>query len=222
MALIASGRERPFTAEELLVAATDHDGRTRMANHVFVRVSGYELGELIGGGPDVLRHPGMPRAVGRVGGEGVRAGRGVPAYVRQLAKDGAQYWLLALHVPIAGGVLTLAVKPAAETLATARDAYADVRDVEVVVEDRDPRRRELGIAAGVERLSERLGDVEAFMRAAFVEEVRARRPGVGAPGAVADAASALLAGLDRANDRLAGHDTLSESLLRKSGFLAEL
>ena len=37
MALIASGRERPFTPEELLLSGTGPDGRLRAANDVFVR-----------------------------------------------------------------------------------------------------------------------------------------------------------------------------------------
>src|SRR4051812_9137009 len=190
MALIASGRERPFTAEEILVSGTDRDERIRLANAAFVRVSGYAAEELAGAS---LRHPGMPRAVARVV---AAADRPVAAYVRRLAQDGAQYWAMALSVPLAGGRLWLAVKPTAPTFATARDTYADVRDVEVSVEDRDPRRRELGIEAGVARLRERFGDFEAWMRAAFVAEAGGREPARAGAGARAEAALALLAGLD--------------------------
>src|SRR4051812_11073149 len=186
MALIASGRERPFTAEEILVSGTDRDERIRLANAAFVRVSGYAAEELPGAS---LRHPGMPRAVVRVV---AGADRPVPAYVRQLAQDGAQYWAMALSVPVAEGRLWLAVRPNAPMFASARDAYADVRDAEVVVEDRDPRRRELGIEAGVERVSERFGDFEAWMRDAFVAEVEARELDLRGSGAVAEAALAVL------------------------------
>jgi aerotaxis receptor len=214
MALIASGRERPFTADELLICGTDRDGRIRTANEVFVRVSGYSLEELAGADGDLLRHPGMPRAVGRA--------RSAVAYTRQLAKDGAQFWLMSLSVPLPDGTLILAFKPSAESFAAARDAYADVRDAEVVVEDRDPRRRELGIAAGLERLSSRFGDFGAAMRAAFVAEVAARPSTRSGAGPVAEAALALLDGLDRADEQLTRHDTLSASLQRKSRFLVEL
>src|SRR5690349_1240781 len=183
MALIASGRERPFTADELLVSGTDRDGRIRAANEVFVRVSGYGLDELAAG--DVLRHPGMPRAVARAGS--------AAAYTRHLAKDGAQFWLMALSVPVRDGTLILAFKPSAESFAAARDAYADVRDAEVLVEDRSPRRRELGIAAGLERLAARFGDFGAAMRAAFVAEVAAR------PSTRAES-DELLGALDRADE----------------------
>jgi aerotaxis receptor len=209
MALIASGRERPFTAEELLICCTDREGRIRAANEVFVRVSGYSPEELAD--PDVLRHPGMPRAV-------ARAGSGV-AYTRHLAKDGAQFWLMALTAPVTDGTFILAFKPSAPAFADARDAYADVRDAEVLVEDRDPRRRELGIAAGLERLGERFGDFGAAMRAAFVAELAAR-PSTRA--GADEAALALLDGLDHAGALLARHDALSASLQRKSAFLIEL
>ena len=214
MALIASGRERPFTAEELLVSSTDRDGRIRAANDVFVRVSGHPLDALVGGEPDLLRHPGMPRAVARSGAPA--------AYTRHLAEDGAQYWLMTLSVPVPGGTLSLAFKPASESLAIARDLYADVRDVEVAVEDRDPRRRELGIAAGLERLSLRFGDYEAAMRTAFVAELAGRPAMRSGTGALAAAALELLEGLDRVDGRLTRHDALSASLQRKSGFVLEL
>jgi aerotaxis receptor len=210
MALIASGREPPFTADELLVSGTDRDGRIRSANDVFVRVSGYPLEELAGAEGDVLRHPGMPRAVARAGS--------AVAYTRQLTKDGAQFWLMALTAPVGDGALVVAFKPSAETFAAARDAYADVRDAEVVVEDRDPRRRELGIAAGLQRLTERFGDFEAAMRAAFVAEMAARPSTRAGSGAAAEA----LARLDHADALLSRHDALSASLQRKSGFLIEL
>ena len=214
MALIASGRERPLTADELLVSSTDVDGRIRAANEVFVRVSGHALEELVGGSDDLLRHPGMPRAIGRAGG-------GV-AYTRQLAKDGAQYWLMALSVPTADGTLRLAFKPSAPSFAVAREAYAEVRDAEVLVEDRDPRRRELGIAAGLDRLTERFGDFPAAMRLAFVAEVATRPPrAASGTGAVATA-RAILDGLDRLDDQLTRHDALSVSLQRTSGFVIEL
>lgn len=240
MSIVASSEERPFGIDELFVSTTDRKGHIRMTNHVFVRVSGYERDELIGRAHNVIRHPDMPRSVFRIFWDFLETGRPVAAYVKNLAKDGAHYWVMAIAIPVPDGYLSVRLKPTSPLFDLVREVYADVRERELAAEAGDPRLRKESIEVGHVRVMERLAaagyeDYESFMRAAFAAEVAARdaalagrghtldlasaEPGLRAVGEASLGALSLLEGL---GVRLAGHGTLSESLKRKSGFVQEL
>jgi len=233
--------ERSFGIDELFVSTTDHKGHIRLTNHVFVRVSGYAREELIGRAHNVIRHADMPRAVFRVFWQFLEAGRPVAAYVKNRAKDGAHYWVMAIAIPVEGGYLSVRLKPSSPLFEVARELYADVLAVEQSVEGGDVRRRKASIEAGEARLAEGLAALghdsyESFMRAAFAAEVAARDAALAGrdvarrevsdadPGlrAVADTAERTLALMEDLRSRLAGHGELSETLRRKSGFVQEL
>lgn len=91
--------ERTFGAEEIIVSKTDPQGRITYANDVFVRVSGFELDELLGQPHSVIRHPDMPRAVFQRLWDTIREGDEIFAYVKNLATDGSYYWVLAHVTP---------------------------------------------------------------------------------------------------------------------------
>lgn len=55
--------EQFFDDDELIVTKTDAGGRITYANHVFTRISGYSLEELVGQPHNVVRHPQMPRGI---------------------------------------------------------------------------------------------------------------------------------------------------------------
>ena len=235
-----SAGERPFSIDELFVSTTDRKGHIRMTNHVFVRVSGYEREELIGRAHNVIRHPDMPRSVFRLFWDFLEAGRPVAAYVKNLAKDGAHYWVMAIAIPVPEGYLSVRLKPTSPLFAVAGEIYEDVRQAEIEAEGGDPRRRKDSIDVGHARLMERLtaagyDNYEAFMRASFAAEVTARDAALAERGQLLDLSGAgpglrdigeaslraldLLDGLGR---RLAGHGALSEALKQKSGFVQEL
>src|SRR4051794_38069039 len=96
-------RARPFAIDELFFSTTDAKGVIRSGNGVFARVSGFELEELVGQAHNVVRHPDMPRAVFRTFWDALGAGRGVAAYVKNIASDGAYYWVMAFAVPALDG-----------------------------------------------------------------------------------------------------------------------
>lgn len=108
MSTATTGVERTFGEEEIIVSKTDRSGRITYANDVFLRVSGYTEAEILGAPHSVIRHPDMPRAVFALLWERVLAGHEVFAYVVNLAKDGAHYWVLAHVTPTfdAGGGVT--------------------------------------------------------------------------------------------------------------------
>lgn len=97
-----TGEVRAFGADELIVSKTDLQGRITYVNGIFRTVSRYEEHELIGQPHNVIRHPDTPRVIFRLLWEELRAGREMFAYINNLAKDGASYWVLAHVTPSLG------------------------------------------------------------------------------------------------------------------------
>jgi PAS domain S-box-containing protein len=97
-----TGVERTFAADELIVSKTDARGVITYANDVFLRVSGYELPDVIGRPHNLIRHPDMPRAVFALLWETLAERRELFAYIDNLAADGAHYWVLAHVTPSFG------------------------------------------------------------------------------------------------------------------------
>ncbi len=98
-AITPTGVERSFGDDEIIVSKTDTKGILYYANDVFVRVSGYTEQELIGQPHSIIRHPDMPRAVFKLLWDTIVSGHEIFAYVNNLAKDGAHYWVFAHVTP---------------------------------------------------------------------------------------------------------------------------
>lgn len=94
-----TGVERTFRDDEIIVSKTDTKGVITYANDVFLRVSGYDEGDVIGKPHNLIRHPDMPRAVFRLLWDTLQEGRELFAYVVNLATDGAHYWVIAHVTP---------------------------------------------------------------------------------------------------------------------------
>ncbi|EMI57425.1 pas sensor protein [Rhodopirellula sallentina SM41] len=119
-------RERDFGVEELFFSTTDRRGVILSGNDVFVRVSGYEESELIGQPHSKIRHPDMPASVFRVFWDTIQADQPIAAYVKNRAKTGEYYWVMAVATPIDNGYLSVRVKPTSELLPIVSDVYARV------------------------------------------------------------------------------------------------
>ena len=235
-------RERPFGPDELFISTTDAKGLIAMSNAVFVRVSGYDRDDLVGSAHNIIRHPDMPRAVFALFWEELKAGRPVAAYVKNLAADGAHYWVMAIAVPVDGGYLSVRLKPSTPLFGTAREIYAKLVALERSIEGDEPRRRKEAIAESAARLPELLReagfeDYGAFMRAALPAEVAAREAVVGdgtadlaaadaalAPAArrVVDACAAAHTTLVALSGSIAGYEAAGDALAGKSTFVREL
>jgi aerotaxis receptor len=238
-------RSRAFAIDELFFSTTDAKGVIRSGNEVFARVSGMGLDELVGQAHNVIRHPDMPRAVFRTFWDALGAGRGIAAYVKNLAADGAYYWVMAFAVPAGDGFLSVRLKPSSPLFAVAQRIYAEVARVEREAEDGDVRRRKAAIDAGVARLGELLaaegfGSYRAFMHAALTAEVTARgaamaRSGAGedegprgraaggdAFGVALDACGDAEQALERLVADLARYGELAQALGEKSAFVLGL
>jgi PAS domain S-box-containing protein len=94
-----TGEPRTFAPDELIVSKTDLRGVITYANDVFLRISRYELDEVLGQPHNLIRHPEMPRAVFALLWQTLSEGRELFAYINNLASDGAHYWVLAHVTP---------------------------------------------------------------------------------------------------------------------------
>ncbi len=97
-----NGKERFFAEDEIIVSKTDLKGIITYTNDVFIRVAGYQEGELIGAPHSIIRHPDMPRCVFQLLWDTIEAGREIFAYVVNLAAMGEHYWVLAHVTPTFG------------------------------------------------------------------------------------------------------------------------
>ena len=94
-----TGKERTFGEEEIIVSKTDIKGRILYANDVFCRVGLYSVDELIGQPHSIVRHPDMPRCVFKLLWNTIQDGKEIFAYVKNMAKNGDHYWVLAHATP---------------------------------------------------------------------------------------------------------------------------
>lgn len=91
--------ERKLGAEEVIVSKTDTRGLITYANPVFCRIAGFSLPELIGAPHNIVRHPDMPRCVFKFLWDRISTGHEVFAYVKNMARNGDYYWVLAHVTP---------------------------------------------------------------------------------------------------------------------------
>jgi len=80
---------------ELIVSRTDLKGIITYANETFSKISGYEMGELVGKSHSIVRHPDMPRSLFKELWETLHKGAMWKGYVKNMRKDGGYYWVYA-------------------------------------------------------------------------------------------------------------------------------
>lgn len=155
-----SGIERTFADDEIIVSKTDLRGRLTYVNDVFLRISAFDESELIGMPHSVIRHPDMPRCIFKLLWDTIQSGEELFAYVVNVAKDGAHYWVLAHVTPSFGadgsviGYHSNRRTASREAIAQVTALYRDLRQVEAALAA-DPVR---SIAAGSARLQEILDE----------------------------------------------------------------
>ncbi len=93
-------RESEFKENEMFFSCTDLKGIILSGNDIFERVSKYSMEELIGSPHNIVRHPDMPKAVFKLLWDYIQSGRPIVAYVKNMAKDGSYYWVLATVMPV--------------------------------------------------------------------------------------------------------------------------
>lgn len=170
--------ERTFGIDELFFSTTDPGGRIITGNPVFVRVSGYDPEELQGRAHNVVRHPDMPRVVFRLLWRYLKDERPIAAYVKNRAKDGRHYWVVAIVAPVDDCLLSVRFKPSSPYFPAVESLYAELRGVEAAAESAG-HGRDAVMDAAEEHLGRALAglglrDYDAFMHRFLPEELRSR------------------------------------------------
>lgn len=98
-AIQPTGRESPYTEDELIVTKTDLKGHITYANDVFLRLSKYPPDQVYGAPHSLIRHPSMPRCIFKLLWDTIQAKKEIFAYVINLAQNGDHYWVFAHVTP---------------------------------------------------------------------------------------------------------------------------
>jgi len=137
-----SGTERTFGTDEIIVSKTDPKGRIIYANEVFLRMAGYAESEIIDQPHSIIRHPDMPRCVFKLLWTTIEAGKEIFAYVKNRAKNGDHYWVLAHVTPTFDKTGAIASyhsnrrSPRREAVAKAEALYKELLAIEQGFDDR--------------------------------------------------------------------------------------
>ena len=94
-----------------IISDTNKKGIITEANDVFQEVAGYTEDELVGANHNIVRHEDMPRACFKLVWDTIRSGKEIRAFVKNKAKNGDYYWVLAHITPTADGYHAERVAP---------------------------------------------------------------------------------------------------------------
>jgi aerotaxis receptor len=171
-------QEREFRFSELFFSTTNKKGNILHGNAVFTRVAGYELDEMKGEPHSLVRHPDMPRSAFKLVWDYLNQGKMIAAYVKNLAKDGRYYWVIALIIPNEDGYLSIRLKPTSALLEHVQSLYAQTLKIESRLESKGRPSKEV-MEAGMSHLVKVLGELgydsyDAFMWEALAAEMKSR------------------------------------------------
>jgi PAS domain S-box-containing protein len=153
-----TGVERTFRPDEIIVTKTDPRGVLTYANEVFLRISALTEQEAIGQPHNIIRHPDMPRVVFELLWKTLEQRQEMFAYVLNLARDGAHYWVLAHVTPSFGtggrlvGYHSSRRRPEPAAVAAASRLYERLR-----AEESRQASKTAAVAAGRKALEGELG-----------------------------------------------------------------
>jgi len=169
---------RDFRVNEMFFSTTDRKGVILSGNDVFVRVSGYSQEELVGKAHNIIRHPDMPREVFRIVWEHLIRGSPLAGLIKNLAKDGRYYWVVAFLMPVQDGYLSIRFKPTSDLLAAVERLYGEMLTCERKHVD-DGADQAAAMTASGELMLETLRPLgfatyDAFMRALLHRELKSR------------------------------------------------
>ncbi len=94
-----TSEEVTFLPNEIIVSKTDLKGRITYANSIFSRICGYSRAELMNAPHSIIRHPDMPRCVFKLLWDQLGEEREIFAYVKNMSRNGAFYWVFAHVTP---------------------------------------------------------------------------------------------------------------------------
>ena len=167
--------ESPFGLDELFFSITDPKGVILTGNDVFQKVAKMDREELIGKPHNVIRHPDMPRVIFKAVWDTIKSGKPFVGYVKNMAKDGSYYWVLAAIYPVMdkeGQILryiSIRLKPSSSIFELIPDLYKEILEVEI----------KEGMEEAAVFMQEKLKELgfenyEEFSKKAFFEEIKSR------------------------------------------------
>ncbi|WP_407440154.1 methyl-accepting chemotaxis protein [Lelliottia sp.] len=120
--------EYPLNDDTTLMSTTDLNSYMTHANDTFVKVSGYQLEELMGQPHNMVRHPDMPKAAFADMWFTLQQGEPWSGIVKNRRKNGDHYWVRANAVPmVRGGQVTgymsIRTRAKAEEIAAVEPLY---------------------------------------------------------------------------------------------------
>ncbi len=133
---IVLDEEIKLSKKKFIVSKTDIKGKILFINKNFSEISKYTEAELIGAPHNVVRHPDMPKAIFYLIWQSLLAGNKISGIIKNLAKDGRYYWVIADLEPkfnSNGEVVTLtAFRRSApqDVIDTAEELYATMLSIE--------------------------------------------------------------------------------------------
>ena len=92
---IPTNHEITLDPYQTIMSKTDRKGIIEYANDYFMEVSGYKEWELMGQPHNILRHPDMPKIIFKLLWDRLNDAKPMRALVKNLAKDGSYYWVVA-------------------------------------------------------------------------------------------------------------------------------
>ena len=121
--------EKIMREDDFIVSKTDTKGIITYTNRTFIEFARYDEKDLIGANHNIIRHPDMPRVVFKLLWDTVQAGNEINAYVKNMAKDGSFYWVLANITPVTDnqgklvGYYSVRRRPKRETIKIVEGLY---------------------------------------------------------------------------------------------------
>jgi aerotaxis receptor len=162
-------KEITFSLRDMFFSTTDSRGIILDGNDVFVKISQYSREELIGKPHNIIRHPDMPKIVFKALWATIQDGKPICAYVKNLAKNGAYYWVFATVIPIGENYISIRMKPTTPLLGIVENLYKELLKEE----------KANGVEASLKLLisslnSLKLPDYSAFVLTAISQELMSR------------------------------------------------
>ena len=88
-------KEIIFSKKKFIVSKTDIEGNLLFVNQNFCEITGYKYDDLMREPHSILRHPDMPKAIFYMIWKSLLAGMEVSAIIKNVAKSGKYYWVIA-------------------------------------------------------------------------------------------------------------------------------
>ncbi|PHS24673.1 MAG: aerotaxis receptor Aer [Methylophaga sp.] len=129
-------QEQVMRDNDFIVSKTTTKGILTYANRIFIEFSKYSEKELMGKQHNVIRHPDMPRGVFKLLWDTLKQDQEIFAYVKNMAKDGSFYWVLANVTPSYDqqakviGYYSVRRKPKPESIEIISELYRSMLDAE--------------------------------------------------------------------------------------------